>query len=442
MKKRSALDLIAPVAFVLGLLLIVFAYGVAVGKLQVFPYVYVKDAALAWRALQEALLQDWDVTLAAPAGDQGGARILDPARVAPGLTFLTLYTEAGMEARLIELDGTVRHRWQVHFDDVFPETPHIDWRGDASSIYWHGAHLFPNGDILFNFMGGNFPYAGGLVRLDKDSRIVWKLARNTHHDIAVAEDGTIWVPALRYHREALPQFPDLKPWYYEDTILKVSPAGEVLDEISVLEALKSFPGALSVTYEDARAIEQIDPLHVNNVEPLPAAIAAQFPMFEAGDLLVSMRNANTLAVLDPETRQAKWLLTGRVQRQHDPDFLANGNILVFDNRGQTEDAQQCGFSRIVEIDPLTQNIVWQYRGCSGEFRFATGHRGEQVELPNGNILVSATNQGEVVEITRDAEPRIVWRFVNGLAGEDGAPRRGIVTHASRHRPEDLAFLAP
>ena len=42
-----------------------------------------------------------------------------------------------------------------------------------------------------------------------------------------------------------------QPWYYEDTVLKVSPDGEVLDEISVLKAFAGVPGAFSVTYADA-----------------------------------------------------------------------------------------------------------------------------------------------------------------------------------------------
>ena len=60
----------------------------------------------------------------------------------------------------------------------------------------HGAHLFPNGDILLNFQGGFFPYGGGIVRLDKDGKVLWKVARNTHHDIHVDDEGFIWAPSL------------------------------------------------------------------------------------------------------------------------------------------------------------------------------------------------------------------------------------------------------
>ena len=66
--------------------------------------------------------------------------------------------------------------------------------------------------------------------------------------------------------------PHLKPWYYEDGVLRVSPEGEVLAEISVLKALAAtYPGLLSVNYEDHLEVDADDPLHLNGVEPLPAA---------------------------------------------------------------------------------------------------------------------------------------------------------------------------
>ncbi len=67
---------------------------------------------------------------------------------------------------------------------------HVAFVGDDARIQWHGVHLFPDGGLLLNFEGFLFPFGGGLVKLDRDSRVVWKVARNTHHDVDVAADGT------------------------------------------------------------------------------------------------------------------------------------------------------------------------------------------------------------------------------------------------------------
>ena len=54
--------------------------------------------------------------------------------------------------------------------------------------------------------------------------------------------------------------------------------------------------------------------------------------------------------------------------QHDPDILANGNILLFDNLGNFLEADGSdaeaggGRSRVLEFDPSTMAIAWQYAG--------------------------------------------------------------------------------
>ena len=163
------------------------------------------------------------------------------------------------------------------------------------------------------------------------------------------------------------ELPGFEPWFYEDTILKVSPDGEVLDEISVLLAMRSLPGLLPPRSET------FDPTHLNDIELVTPELAAAFPMLKVGDLLVSLRNVSSLVAIDAETKMARWAMAGSFRRQHDPDLLPNGHILVFDNLGGDP---ACGRSRILELDPVTQAIAWSYAGCDGE-RFYSEAWGEQ-----------------------------------------------------------------
>ena len=46
----------------------------------------------------------------------------------------------------------------------------------------------------------------------------------------------------------------------------------------------------------------------------------------------------------------------------------------------------------------------------------------------------------MLEVTHDAQPKIVWEYFN-IAGEiDGKPAVGVITHAERFRPAELPFL--
>ena len=67
-------------------------------------------------------------------------------------------------------------------------------------------------------------------------------------------------------------------------------------------------------------------------------------MLKVGDLLVSLRNVSSLVAIDAETKMARWAMAGSFRRQHDPDLLPNGHILVFDNLGGDP---ACGRSRIL-----------------------------------------------------------------------------------------------
>ena len=46
-----------------------------------------------------------------------------------------------------------------------------------------------------------------------------------------------------------------------------------------------------------------------------------------------MREIHTVAVIDPELEKVIWALTGMWKYQHEPRLLENGNLLLFDNRG-------------------------------------------------------------------------------------------------------------
>jgi hypothetical protein len=61
-------------------------------------------------------------------------------------------------------------------------------------------------------------------------------------------------------------------------------------------------------------------------------------------------------------------------------------------------------------------------------------------LPNGNVLITEPQEGRVLEVTREANPEIVWEYYNSIPPKDGERRVGVVTLALRIRPEEVSFL--
>lgn len=423
------LDRIAKTAFFLGLSCLLFLAGYAIRSKEIWPDPILQRANAALDSLRNVYLQ---VSYRHPArGPQQGITVLDKARAQPGLTMVALYRGGAFEVQLLELDGRVAHRWQASLGQVFGDRPpHILMQGDPREMRMRGAHVLPNGDLVFTFEGATYPYGGGLVRLDRDSNVVLSLARNTHHLVHLAKDGTMWVPATRPGTRPPPDFPAKKEGFFEDLILHVAADGTVLKEVSIMKALESAPGIVQ------HRIRTDDPTHLNDVELVTDEIAARFPMLKAGWLVASLRNVHALIAIDPEREAVTWTLTGPFMFQHDVDLLADGTLLVFDNRGG-----EGGQSRILQIDPLSQEIVWSYQG-DAQHPFYTEAWGSQQLLPNGNLLICESFGGRVLEVTRGPEPQIVWEFVNRLTDAEATDSVGVIDSATRYTRDELPFLEP
>lgn len=422
--------------FLGGLLVLVFAYGYATGRWDWPPADTIAralDAAADWRDNWRHYLHIRSKYLAERPRQQGGVTVWDRERAFAGYTFVTAFTGERFEGLLLDMEGRVVHRWRVSPREVWPEPQHVDVIPDDWEASWHGALMTPEGDV-FASIGG-----AGTIKLDRCSRVLWSVPRRTHHDIDLLPNGELLIASLQEVREQRPERPHIRPgpsgYYYDETILRVAADGRILEEFSLIDSiLKSNRFELLVAGPGASAsMEADDPLHNNTVEVLRPEMAEAFPLFEAGDIMVSMRNINTIAVLDGKTKLVKWSLTGPFLGQHDPDFLPNGHILIYDNR-ITGGSPKFGNTRLIELDPLTHRIVWQWEG-KGPFAFYSESRGELQPLPNGNVLAVDSHGGRVFEVHRQSG-EVVWEWVN--LAEPGWVM--MVVDAERYAPEEVRFL--
>ncbi|MGH7140950.1 MAG: arylsulfotransferase family protein, partial [Pirellulales bacterium] len=360
----------------------------------------------------------------------------------------TLYTcsadeQSGTQALLIDMRHRLVHRWSMDFSKIRPER-HESSRTGRSACFF-GTYLYPNGDLLVVFHGRSSQDVG-LAKLDAQSNLVWFRPETIHHDVDVAEDGTIYalqkeicrVPPAGVERVRLPCALDL--------LLALSPDGKLLrTPISILEAFRDSPYAellaaieepdqshqppagstaqcaTPLVFRDASGIN--DALHLNCVRSLSSELAAKFPAFKAGQVLISLRNPSVIAMLDPLRGRVVWAARGPWLAQHDPQFLDNGHLLIFDNLGSPRG------SRVLEFDPRTQAIPWSYSG-SAAGSFYTSERGMSQRLPNGNTFIVDSEGGEMIEVTSDGEG--VWSYSLDR----------FIASGRRYAPEQLPFLAP
>ena len=405
-------DKLLRVYWVASLCAIAFGYGIAVGLFKIFPYELIRTAASTGRELVRfprhtlRLAPEKFLALSPPEGE--GVVLNVAGKPSPGITLVTGFFEGSTGIRLLGLNGEVLNAWRISYNEIWPESPHLDDQPHDWDTELHGSMLLPDGDVIFTFQ------YRGLVRMDRCGRVKWKLPRETNHVFFADAEGNLWVPSRQHHDEPVEKFPKIPAPFNEEYVLKVSPDGAVLREVSILGAIFAarFEGILFANGAHDPEVDILlssDFTHLNDVDVLTPELAPAFPMFEAGDLLVSLRNLNLLMVMSPVTGQIKWTRTGPYLRQHDPDFMPTGQISVFDNRRDNSGGKVFGGSRILAIDPATGRVTTLYGAKTGE-SFYSDTMGEHQWLQNGNLLISESDKGRAFEVDRDG--KVVWSYVN------------------------------
>jgi hypothetical protein len=292
----------------------------------------------------------------------------------------------------MDMKGKVLHTWRKSFEETWPARARQRTPQDVYKSYWRRAYLLPDGELLAIFM------TFGLIKLDKDSNLLWAYEGGAHHDLFVDESGRIYV--LTAERRARSDL-RLESWasdlpLREDFVSVLSPEGRELRRVSVLNAFLNSSHAPMLEHMK----EGSDVLHANTIRPVRADAP---PIFRKGQVLLSLREIHALAALDLQQEKITWTSTGMWKYQHEPRLLDNGNVLLFDNRGNG------GHSRAIEFRPVTQEVAWSYQGQPPE-TFHSREAGTLERLANGNTLINESEQGRGFEVTRDGE--IVWEFLN------------------------------
>ncbi|MEQ8347626.1 MAG: aryl-sulfate sulfotransferase [Sneathiellaceae bacterium] len=342
---------------------------------------------------------------------QHGVTHAEPGRCWDGLTlFAPMY---GRNVWLIDMAGRIQHRWPVE------------------NLPGNYGELLPNGRLLF--AGRTMPPAipefagngGQLVEYDWDGSILWEY-RDPYlsHCFTHLANGNVLVAKWRAAPDAIGRRvrggqpgTERDGKVYGEAVQEIDRDGQVVWEWLTFEHL------------DPEA-DTIGPLHprdrwtnLNALHEMPD-----------GRLLMSFRCIDTIVIVDRATGNIDWRWgPGQIAGQHNPTWLANGNILVFDN-GAHRRYTTIDYSRVVEVDPKTDQIVWEYKE-NPVFDFSSFICSGAQRLPNGNTLICECTKGRLFEVTTEGD--IVWEFVSPFYYEHPIfGTNNMVFRCSRYAADD------
>jgi len=354
-----------------------------------------------------------------------GTTIYDPKNA---YSSYVLFGAPDGKTHLIDMNGHEVHRW--------------DKIGFPSEIINPAINGGKKGQLLVQLSHTDLPNYFGYMFANKSiGELDWDRRPNGNTIIIATADRII--PSLspksiadQVIYEITPKGDIVWKWYAGDHVdeFGFSPEGMKLLRASLANGDKSF-GFLT--------INDMQPIGLNKWYD------AGDKRFDPENIVIDSREASFVAIIDKKTGKIVWRMGPDYQITKGPDLRASfklnvprqidmtsgqhdahiipeglpgaGNLLLFDNESAS------GFpptrigtangSRVLEINPVTKQIVWQYTATDSGgplWIFDSSFISSARRLPNGNTLIDEGMNGRFFQVTSKGE--IVWEYVNPYYG--------------------------
>ena len=410
-----------------------------------------------------------------------GTTIYSPEKCWNGFTVFqaTLFQKNSVGAVLIDMNGNVVNRWKGLDgcpNKMLPGGYVMGGTGARNPRYGYQDML----DIVQVDWEGNIVWKFEKYQRIKDPRRKARWMLRQHHDFQregnpvgyyapgmdplVDRGNTFIVCHKNLKNPAISEKPLL-----DDTIIEVTWDGEIVwewicsdhfDEMGFGEEAKNVLARSPGMHFAGGGMG--DWMHMNSMSLLGPNrwFDDSDERFHPDNIIWDGRQTNIIAVIDKKTGKIVWQLgpeftatealrnIGQIIGQHHAHMIprglsGEGNILVFDNGGQAGyGAPNPGapsgvnnalrdFSRVIEFNPVTLEVVWQYPKRGPGFMPAGGFYSSFVSsaqrLPNGNTMITEGHDGRIFEVTPEQE--IVWEYLSPYTGK--ALKTNLVYRAYR-----------
>jgi hypothetical protein len=274
-----------------------------------------------------------------------------------------------------------KHNILTHFDHYISR--------NITDINIHSPIMTPDSGLIFNLVLG---YA---YKLDKNSNLLWKSEKLSHHSIELDQAGNVWTcsvdpdNAIAHHNG-----------FRDDAILCLNPDGSEKHFYSLTDIFihNNLFKRLIVSAQSLHEAGGYDPFHINDVLP----VDRDGPYWKSGDLFISLRHQSMVALYRPDSDSIIWYQKGPWLTQHDINILNDSVISVFNNNAY--------FAGMLE---KWSNIAL-YNFASGTTSFmADGvfnshSNGRQTLIGNGSLIIEETDRSKYMVL--DSAGKLQCKF--------------------------------
>jgi len=345
-----------------------------------------------------------------------GLRGYDAARAFPGFTlFAPDGKPDGKAVYLVDMQGNVVHTWDMPYPVGLTA-----FLTDRGTLFYNG--YIPNPERAGTFVGGV------AMEVDWKGRVLWEVRHpDHHHDGIPLHNGNVLLICAKplpgklvaKVRGGRPGTESEGGTMYGDYLVEMTIDREVVWEWRCWEHLDPVNDGITAVQDERDAWPM-----GNGISEMPD-----------GNILLSFRANSTVVMINRRTGAIYWKLGAPpLAGQHAPYLLPNGHVLLFDNGPHRLD-HSFPYSRVLEIDPATKEIVWKYQDTP-VWNFYSPRISNAQRLPNGNTLINEGSFGRFFEVTSEGE--VVWEYVNPYFVGLPKAQHNRVARAYRYTAEEVA----
>jgi hypothetical protein len=314
---------------------------------------------------------------------QFGITCYEQGSVEPG--YILFAPAGGSECYLLGGRGDIVHQWRL-----------------PGKLGNYG-QLLENGNLLVSIKPAGATKlaaaAGWLLEINPKGDIVWEHTDLLqHHDFNRTNDDNILYLAWEFTpskeagrvRGGAPNSDHKDGGIYEDVLREVDRDGKIVWEWKLKDHFPYGKYPLRPT-ANRHEFAHANACHIQ----------------EDGNILVSFRLLDLIILVNRKTSKIDWEMQDRSWGgQHDCQRLDNDNIILFANGSEQPTPEH---SRVLEINPSSREIVWQYKGQPA-VTFYSPRVSSVQRMANGNTFICEGMHGRMFEVTQAGE--IVWEYVS------------------------------
>lgn len=264
-------------------------------------------------------------------------------------------------------------------------------------------------------------YDHSIREISENGTVAWqyKAPGLVHHDFEISDDGHLHL----FYRTVMPNNINFDNGcknneVVSDAYLEVDREKNIINEILFRDYFKEELDSDKCTKARRKRMskshfeKRLDWMHPNSLNILKENKWSKkgYDQFKPGNILISAHHFNRVFIFDNDLKKVVWEYSdnGRLEGQHEAKMIPKGfpgagNILIFDNGNKRK------YSRIIEINPVSKEIVWQY---SDPENFYSCHSGSQQRLKNGDTFIS-DDSSHSRSLIVNKEGKILWHYAKG-----------------------------